>query len=181
MKIIRLNKKENNYISYIYESPIGNLILSTSNDYRCITLLDFYSNDNRYNIVKYEEPTIIKKTKKELDNYFSTSSFCKNQFTIPVALYGTDFQYSVWIETSKIPFGNVVAYSDIAKSISNSKNISRAVGLAESKNQIIIIIPCHRVVSFNKKLTGYSGGIDKKEYLLKHEGFDIKYYKIVNI
>nr|WP_272510029.1 MGMT family protein [Brachyspira hyodysenteriae] len=76
------------------------------------------------------------------------------------------------METSKIPFAKVVTYSDIARNISDKKgSISRAVGTAEGKNKIAIIIPCHRVVGVNKKLTGYAGGLDKKEYLLKLEGF----------
>ena len=109
--------------------------------------------------------------------YFSNIS---KIFTVPLAIYGTDFQYNVWIETSKIPFGNIVTYSDIAKSISNRKgSISRAVGMTEGKNKIAIIIPCHRVVGKNKKLTGYAGGLNKKEYLLKHEGFNIVDYKII--
>ena len=73
-----------------------------------------------------------------------------------------------------------MTYSDIAKKVSNrAGSIARAVGLSEGKNPISIIIPCHRVVGKNSKLTGYGGGIENKEYLLKHEGFNIENFKII--
>ena len=176
MNIIRLEKKEDYNKAYIYKSPIGDLILTTDNSSQYITSLEFTLNDNQ-NTIEYDEPSVIKKAKKELDNYFSNTL---KIFTVPLAIYGTDFQYNVWIETSKIPFGNILTYSDIAKNISDRKgSISRAVGMTEGKNKIAIIIPCHRVVGKNKKLTGYAGGLNKKEYLLKHEGFNIVDYKIM--
>ncbi|EKV56151.1 methylated-DNA--[protein]-cysteine S-methyltransferase [Brachyspira hampsonii] len=176
MKIIRLDKKTTFNKAYIYKSPIGDIILMTDETSQYITSLEF--NLNNINISsKQDEPSIIKKAKKELDNYFSNNL---KKFSIPLALYGTDFQYNVWLETLKIPFGNVVSYSEIAANISNKRgSISRAVGTAEGKNKIAIIIPCHRVVGVNKKLTGYAGGLDKKEYLLRHEGFNIVNSKII--
>ncbi|PTY40066.1 methylated-DNA--[protein]-cysteine S-methyltransferase [Brachyspira hampsonii] len=176
MKIIRLDKKTNFNKAYIYKSPIGDIILMTDETSQYITSLEF--NLNNINISsKHDEPPIIKKAKKELDNYFSNNL---KKFSIPLAVYGTDFQYNVWLETLKIPFGNVVSYSEIAASISDKRgSISRAVGTAEGKNKIAIIIPCHRVVGVNKKLTGYAGGLDKKEYLLRHEGFNIFNSKII--
>ena len=175
MKIIRLEKKSNFNKAYIYKSPIGDLILKTDENFQYITSLEFELKNT--DIIEYEEPSIIKKLKKELDEYFKNTL---KKFSIPLAVYGSDFQYNVWIETSKIPFGKIVTYSDIAKIVSNKKgSISRAVGTAEGKNKIAIIIPCHRVVGVNKKLTGYAGGLYKKEYLLKLEGFDIVNSKII--
>ncbi len=175
MNIIRLDKKEDNNRAYIYKSPIGDLILSADNTSKYITSLTFDLGDDMK--IDYDEPAVIKKTKKELDAYFSNRV---KTFTVPLALYGTDFQYKVWIETYKIPFGNIVTYSDISKKVSDSMgSISRAVGNAEGKNNIAIIIPCHRVVGTNKKLTGYAGGLEKKEYLLRHEGFNIVNSKII--
>ncbi|MDO6992673.1 methylated-DNA--[protein]-cysteine S-methyltransferase [Brachyspira innocens] len=176
MKIIRLDKREYSKKAYIYKSPIGDLIITSDDDCQYITSLTFDLNDNQI-IIKDEEPSIIKRVKKELDNYFSKNS---RTFTAPLGVYGTDFQYNVWIETSKIPFGKVLTYSDIARNISDKKgSISRAVGTAEGKNSIAIIIPCHRVVGSNRRLTGYAGGLYKKEYLLSHEGFNIVGYKII--
>ena len=106
MKIIRLNKKKNFDKAYIYKSPIGDLILKTDEDSKYITSLEFNLNNIKI-LAEYEEPSIINKAKKELDNYFSNSL---KKFSIPLAVYGTDFQYDVWIETSKIPFGKVLTY-----------------------------------------------------------------------
>ncbi|HJH55451.1 methylated-DNA--[protein]-cysteine S-methyltransferase [Brachyspira hyodysenteriae] len=176
MKIIRLEKKSNFSKAYIHKSPIGDLILTADETYKYITSLEFNLNNIKVSS-NDEEPSIIKQAKKELDDYFSNGL---KKFSLPLAIYGTDFQYNVWIETSKIPFAKVVTYSDIARNISDKKgSISRAVGTAEGKNKIAIIIPCHRVVGVNKKLTGYAGGLDKKEYLLKLEGFNIVNSKII--
>ncbi|KLI29741.1 methylated-DNA--[protein]-cysteine S-methyltransferase [Brachyspira hyodysenteriae] len=176
MKIIRLEKKSNFSKAYIHKSPIGDLILTADETYKYITSLEFNLNNIKVSS-NDEEPSIIKQAKKELDDYFSNGL---KKFSLPLAIYGTDFQYNVWMETSKIPFAKVVTYSDIARNISDKKgSISRAVGTAEGKNKIAIIIPCHRVVGVNKKLTGYAGGLDKKEYLLKLEGFNIVNSKII--
>ena len=173
MNIIRL---ENSQIDddkvFLYKSPIGNLYLTHYKDY--ITSISF---QNNYNINTDKEPNIIKEAKKQLDEYFELK---RKIFDIPIAVYGSDFQYKVWKETYKISFGEIETYSNIAKKISNtSGSIFRAVGSAEGKNKIPIIIPCHRVVSKDLKLTGYAGGIEKKEYLLKLEGFKINDLRII--
>lgn len=172
MNIIRLENSHINDKVFLYKSPIGNLYLTHYKDY--ITSISFQSN---YSISTDKEPEIIKEAKKELDEYFELK---RKIFDIPIAVYGSDFQYKVWIETYKIPFGEIETYSNIAKKISNSfGSIFRVVGSAEGKNKIPIIIPCHRVVSKDLKLTGYAGGIEKKEYLLKLEGFNIDKLKII--
>ena len=112
MNIIRL---ENSHIDdkvFLYKSPIGNLYLTHYKDY--ITSISFQSN---YSISTDKEPEIIKEAKKELDEYFELK---RKIFDIPIAVYGSDFQYKVWIETYKIPFGEIETYSNIAKKISNS-------------------------------------------------------------
>ncbi len=81
---------------------------------------------------------------------------------------GTEFQKLVWKELENIPYAKVVSYKDIAKKINNPKAV-RAVGGANNKNPISIIVPCHRVVGSNGKLVGYGGGIDKKQFLLELE------------
>ncbi|MBW5397236.1 methylated-DNA--[protein]-cysteine S-methyltransferase [Brachyspira pilosicoli] len=173
MNIIRLENSPIDDKVFLYKSPIGNLYLTHYNkDY--ITSISFQSN---YSISTDKEPEIIKEAKKELDEYFELK---RKIFDIPIAVYGSDFQYKVWKETYKIPFGEIETYSNIAKKISKtSGSIFRAVGSAEGKNKIPIIIPCHRVVSKDLKLTGYAGGIEKKEYLLKLEGFNIDKLKII--
>ena len=112
-----------------------------------------------------KETSLIKNTKQQLDEYFAGK---RKKFDIPIKLEGTDFQIKVWKELLKIPYGETCSYLDIAKRIGNPKS-SRAVGMANNKNKIIIIVPCHRVIGSNKKLVGYACGLDVKEKLLELE------------
>ncbi len=108
---------------------------------------------------------LIEKTFIELDEYFEGK---RKKFDIPIKPDGTEFQKKVWMELIKIPYGTYTTYRDIANKIEN-KNASRAVGNANNKNPILIIIPCHRVIGSNNKLRGYSQGINYQEKLLKIE------------
>ena len=112
-----------------------------------------------------KETSLIKNTKQQLDEYFAGK---RKKFDIPIKFNGTDFQVKVWKELLKIPYGETCSYLDIAKRIGNPK-ASRAVGMANNKNKIIIIVPCHRVIGSNKKLVGYACGLDVKEKLLELE------------
>ena len=112
-----------------------------------------------------KETSLIKNTKQQLDEYFAGK---RKKFDIPIKLDGTDFQIKVWKELLKIPYGETCSYLDIAKCIGNPKAY-RAVGMANNKNKIIIIVPCHRVIGSNKKLVGYACGLDVKEKLLELE------------
>ena len=159
------------YLSY-YNSVLGKiLIISNSEE---ITALYFksskYSPKELDKDIKEEENSIIKKTKKWLDIYFSGE---KPEFNIQINPFGTEFQKEVWKLLCDIPYGKIVTYKEIAKNIAIKRGIkvmsSQAVGGAVSKNPISIIIPCHRVVGTNKKLVGYSSGIDIKQKLLEIE------------
>ena len=111
-----------------------------------------------------------KKVKSQIKEYLNGS---RKTFNIPIKLTGTDFQKKVYEETLKIPYGSTKTYGGIASSIGNPKSM-RAVGMALNKNPIWIIIPCHRVIGKNRKLTGFAGGIDKKLSLLKLENPEIE-------
>ena len=100
-----------------------------------------------------------------MNEYFSGE---RKKFDLPLYFEGTEFQKSVWNELRKIPYGTTVSYKDIAEGINNEKAV-RAVGNANNKNKIMIIVPCHRVIGKNGKLVGFAGGLDKKEFLLEHE------------
>jgi methylated-DNA-[protein]-cysteine S-methyltransferase len=89
-------------------------------------------------------------------------------FTVPVNQEGTEFQKRVWSELLEIPFGTTITYLDMAKRLGDSKSI-RAAAAANGKNNIAIIVPCHRVIGSDKSLTGYSGGLWRKKWLLQHE------------
>ena len=113
-------------------------------------------------------PLLLKKCCKQLDEYFSGK---RKTFDVPLDAKGTKFQKQVWRELQKIPFGKTLSYGDIAKKIKNPK-ASRAVGGANNKNPIAIVVPCHRVIGANGKLVGYAGGLHRKAWLLKHERRD---------
>ena len=110
------------------------------------------------------------KVKSQIKEYLNRS---RKTFNIPIKLTGTDFQKKVYEETLKISYGSTKTYGEIANSIGNPKSM-RAVGMALGKNPIWIIIPCHRVIGKDKKLTGFAGGIDKKLSLLKLENPEIE-------
>lgn len=102
----------------------------------------------------------------ELQAYFDGRL---HTFATPVDLFGTDFQRRVWAELLAIPYGETRTYADIARAIGNPKAV-RAVGAANGANPVPILVPCHRVIGSNGKLTGYAGGLDLKLQLLEREG-----------
>ncbi|WP_333608771.1 methylated-DNA--[protein]-cysteine S-methyltransferase [Arsukibacterium sp.] len=104
--------------------------------------------------------------KNQLAAYFAKEL---TQFELPLCASGTLFQQQVWQALTTVPYGKTASYGDIAKAINNPKGV-RAVGLANGKNPLGIIVPCHRIIGANGTLTGYAGGLDKKAWLLAHEG-----------
>lgn len=158
-----------------YKSPIGIIIITS--DETEITGLRFKgeSETEVLSDKKYKETSAIKEAKRWLDIYFSG----KNPGYIPaINPKGTEFQKLVWKLLLEIPYGKTTTYGEIAGKIAEIKNVSRmsaqAVGGAVGKNPIAIIIPCHRVVGKNGKLTGYRYGMDKKISLLALEGADME-------
>lgn len=108
--------------------------------------------------------------KQQLTEYFAGE---RKIFTVPLDPQGTEFQQSVWRCLNKIPFGELRSYGEIAKML-NKPKASQAVGGANGRNPITLIVPCHRVIGGNGSLTGYAGGIERKLWLLNHEGANIK-------
>jgi methylated-DNA-[protein]-cysteine S-methyltransferase len=104
---------------------------------------------------------------KQLAEYFDGS---RQEFDVPLAPLGTPFQLAVWAELTRIPYGATVSYGAVAAALGKSPVASRAVGLANGRNPISIIVPCHRVIGADGSLTGYGWGVDRKEWLLRHEG-----------
>ncbi len=103
--------------------------------------------------------------KQQLSEYFTNK---RQVFELPLEQNGTAFQNQVWQALLTIPYGQVASYADIAQRINNPKAV-RAVGAANGKNPISIIVPCHRVIGANGTLTGYAGGLERKQWLLQHE------------
>ncbi len=147
--------------TYYYNSPIGTIKLVCSGAF--LQEISFVEEEGK-NPKTY--PQIVSRCKEELDSYFAGKL---EKFTIPLEFVkGTDFQKDVWRALLNIPYGQTRSYKDIAIMIGNPKAV-RAVGGANNKNPIGIVVPCHRVIGSSGKLVGYAGGIDKKEMLLKLE------------
>lgn len=143
-----------------YDSPVGVLeICTTENELSSVLYVDERKESS-------ERPEILQDVIKQLDEYFAGS---RKNFDIKFKLKGTEFQKKVWTALTDIPYGETVSYKNIATKIGNEKAV-RAVGSANGKNIINIIVPCHRVIGANKSLTGYGGGLHRKSWLLKHEG-----------
>ena len=145
----------------IYRSPIGALTILSGD--KGIKAIKFYEDEK----VKAQGRTneMTRWAVKELEEYFQGK---RKTFTVPCVPQGTDFQKRVWEALTQIPYGETRTYKEIAAAAGNPK-ASRAVGMANNRNPIPIIIPCHRVIGTNGSLTGYAGGLKVKEYLLKLE------------
>jgi methylated-DNA-[protein]-cysteine S-methyltransferase len=109
------------------------------------------------------------KCKEQLIEYFEKD---RQEFDLECDPEGTEFQQQVWQALLTIPFGQVASYADIARKINNPKAV-RAVGAANGKNPLTIIVPCHRVIGANGTLTGYASGLERKQWLLQHESKDM--------
>ncbi len=156
-------------------SPLGKILLSA--DENNITGL-YFEGQKFYPAFSGCEITgrdndILKAARKWLDIYFSGE---EPNFKIPVKLDGTEFQKKVWNILLTVPYGKTITYKDIAgKLLSDECRMSsRAVGGAVSRNKISIIVPCHRVIGADEKITGYAAGIEKKIKLLKMENTELK-------
>jgi methylated-DNA-[protein]-cysteine S-methyltransferase len=147
-------------IKTYYDSPIG--ILEITGDDRGISGVRFVDKKTD------PEPSIplpLKDCCRQLYEYFVGN---RTDFSLQLHLNGTSFQKKVWQELMKIPYGITVSYKDMAVAIGKEKAV-RAVGSANGRNNIAIIIPCHRVITHDGRLGGYGGGLWKKEWLLNHE------------
>jgi len=143
-----------------YKSKIGWLeIIGTSEAVTHINFTDKKQPSDR------KIPEILRECRTQLDEYFRGE---RTDFSVKFVLEGTDFQKKVWKRLLKIPYGRTVSYKDVAVSIGNEKG-GRAVGGATGRNNISIIVPCHRVIGSGGDLVGFGGGLWRKVWLLNHE------------
>lgn len=148
------------YCTYM-DSPIGTLSLREENE----ALTELLFGHVVFPDTAEQETPLLCRTKQELTEYFAGK---RREFSIPVSLHGTAFQKACWEALLEIPFGETRSYLDIAVRISSPK-ACRAVGMANHHNPVSIIVPCHRVVGKNGSLTGYGGGLEAKDFLLRLE------------
>jgi methylated-DNA-[protein]-cysteine S-methyltransferase len=149
----------NTYYAY-YDSPIGLIEVGGTDD--AITSL-FFVDERKEGA---ESNAVCAEAVRQLSEYFEGT---REDFELPLELTGTEFQRQVWTELTSIPFGQTVSYGDLARAIGKPSAV-RAVGAANGDNPISIIVPCHRVIGSDGGLTGYGGGLERKEWLLRHEG-----------
>ena len=116
--------------------------------------------------------SILLEAEQQLNEYFDGK---RTEFTLPLDLRGTPFQQRVWAELQHIPYGETCSYLYIARKLGDEK-ATRAVGAANGRNPISIIVPCHRVIGANGSLTGYGGGVEQKRWLLAHETSDTRLF-----
>jgi methylated-DNA-[protein]-cysteine S-methyltransferase len=142
----------------IHDSPVGPLLLTTEGTGLTGLLFPPHDVDASWDHDDVAFTDVI----GQLDEYFAGA---RRQFEIPLHPSGTPFQLKVWEQLREIPYGETISYGTLARRVA-SPNASRAVGLANGRNPLAIIIPCHRVIGANGSLTGYGGGLDRKRFLL---------------
>jgi methylated-DNA-[protein]-cysteine S-methyltransferase len=155
-------------LSHIVSSPIGRLLLL--GDGHALTglwMIDAERHTSRAGDGLTTSPEAFREVEAQLEAYFAGDL---KEFTVPLAPSGTPFQLAVWTELTKIPYGSTISYGDIALALGKRLVASRAVGLANGSNPISVIVPCHRVIGSDGSLTGYGGGLERKELLLRLEG-----------
>ncbi|MEZ8098937.1 methylated-DNA--[protein]-cysteine S-methyltransferase [Vibrio bivalvicida] len=148
-----------------YTSPLGIMTLQADDDGLLGAWFETQTTQpNNLGAYKENDP-ILTKAIKQLEEYFSGF---RTEFELPISAKGTVFQQKVWQVLTTIPFGETCSYQDLANAIGNPKAV-RAVGLANGKNPVSVIVPCHRVIGKSGKLTGYAGGVEIKAKLLELE------------
>lgn len=157
-------------LSRIVSSPIGRLLLL--GDGHALTGLwmidaDRHSTRSAIGDGLTPSPESFREVAAQLEAYFAGDL---KEFTVPLAPSGSPFQLAVWTELTKIPYGSTVSYGEIALALGKRLVASRAVGLANGANPISVIVPCHRVIGSDGSLTGYGGGLERKDLLLRLEG-----------
>ncbi len=146
--------------SAYYHSPIGVLKITAKDKFICsIVFVEKAENEEE------KQAEVLKRCIKQLNEYFFGQ---RTNFSFPYYCEGTEFQQRVWAELAKIEYGKTVSYKDIALKLGD-ESLVRAVGSANGKNPISIVVPCHRVIGSSSKLVGYAGGLWRKQWLLVHE------------
>lgn len=149
------------------DSPIGELrLVEQAGAITAIEFSPFRDPDGRVRGVRDDNHPLLVETRRQLTAYFARDL---KEFDLPLAPAGTDFQKRVWEQLVGIAYGQTASYGQIAAQLGKTNAASRAVGLANGSNPIPIVIPCHRVIGANGTLTGYAGGIERKQALLELE------------
>jgi len=164
--MMRKTKEKRDYVGIQMDSPIGTLSVAEDGAGICDVYLGALEGLNdTISDVREQETPLLAEARRQLTEYFAGT---RREFSLPLSLHGTEFQIKDWKALQEIPYGETCSYKQIAERIGSPKAF-RAVGMANNKNRIAIIIPCHRVIGADGSLVGYGGGIDKKIWLLELE------------
>jgi methylated-DNA-[protein]-cysteine S-methyltransferase len=150
------------YFDY-YESPIG--LIEIAGTSAAVIALNFVAERCR----ELASHPLVAEAVRQVADYFAGK---RREFNVEMAFEGTDFQQQVWRQLRTVPYGCVASYQDIARGVGRPAAV-RAVGAANGRNPIAIMVPCHRIIGKNGKLVGYGSGLWRKEWLLKHEGYPL--------
>lgn len=150
------------YTTY-YQSPVGLLKIIGTENYICE--VSFHDKSTKTTGRKKHLPPLLIQCVEQLIQYFNGE---RKQFDFPIHQPGTEFQQGVWNELLTIPFAKTISYLELARKTGDTK-ATRAVANANGKNNLVIVVPCHRVIGSNRDLVGYGGGLWRKKWLLEHE------------
>ena len=150
-----------------HDSPVGPLLLAADDD--GLRVIEFF--ESRHRIKRDDDwhegdHEVLRETRRQLDEYFRGE---RRQFALPLAPRGTSFQREVWQTLATIPYGGTISYAQLATQVGRPKAM-RAVGAANGRNPLPIVLPCHRVIGADGSLTGFGGGLPTKQFLLALEG-----------
>ncbi|WP_350281180.1 methylated-DNA--[protein]-cysteine S-methyltransferase [Kribbella sp. HUAS MG21] len=152
----------------VVDSPLGPLTLVGTD---AGELTGLYMDQQRYRpeqaLFGDRDDSALPAVAEQLDEYFHHG---RTSFDVPLRLAGTDFQRRIWTALQEIPYGETTTYGGLAGALGLKPQSARAVGLANGKNPVSIIVPCHRLLGSTGSLTGYAGGVERKRALLDHEG-----------
>jgi methylated-DNA-[protein]-cysteine S-methyltransferase len=157
------------YIVYT-QSPVGTVEIKADEQY--VTSIRLTKSDEG-TVSKSDDDNLLPHVRQciiELQEYFDGT---RTAFTIPIRQNGSEFQQKVWLQLLEIPYGTTVSYVEMARRLGNSR-LARATGGANHRNKLWIVVPCHRVIGADGSLTGYGGGLELKQWLLKHEADTLK-------
>ena len=146
-----------------YSSPLGLLEIRSQNN--CITSIKFIDQEEELPLITHEQDEALSQCCQQLGEYFEGK---RKAFTFSMHQEGTDFQKEVWSQLLTIPYGKTISYAELSIKMGDIQKI-RAVGTTNGRNSLAIVVPCHRVIGSNNQLTGYAGGLWRKQWLLDHE------------
>jgi methylated-DNA-[protein]-cysteine S-methyltransferase len=163
--IVRLHFPQMDRWHCIAESPLGPLTLVANASGLCGIYFEDHQHPPRYTGEAIPDDPVLLETATQLDQFFQSA---RRKFQLPLMPEGTEFQRQVWNVLQELEYGETTTYLKIAKRLDNPAAV-RAVGAAVGQNPISIVIPCHRVLGSNGDLTGFAGGLQRKQWLLNHE------------